>query len=198
VQGQYDLQVCDVRESDSGTYTCVDEAGISGAQRASAQLLVTTQTVNQLHKMQTSGIVDVTTLATSPSLRDAVIGSVAGIGIAILIATVTVLFIRIRRQRRCNHQINETDKNEIIGTPAVVPHEKESLIHTSKVFMETDVPTSSPSAVESETGLSTSLTQLSESPCDSGLASLTSHQFHSQVSTDSGCSSSSCRTMDAV
>jgi hypothetical protein len=196
VQGQYDLQVCDLREYDSGTYICVDEAGRSGAQRACAQLLVTTQTANQLHKTQTSGIADVTTSATSPSLPDAVIGGVCGIA-ALLISAFTVFFIIRRcRRRRHKHQINETEKNEIIGTSAVVPQlEKESLIpDTSKVFLETDVPTSSPSAGESETGLSTSLTQLSESPCDSGLSSLTSHQFHSQVSTDSG---RSCRTMDA-
>jgi beta-lactamase regulating signal transducer with metallopeptidase domain len=113
VKGQYDLQVCDVRESDSGTYICVDEAGRYGAQWACAQLLVTTQTANQLHKTQTSGIVDVTTSATSPSLPDSV--TVIGIVIATcLLATFLGLFIRIRQQQRHNHQINETDKNEII------------------------------------------------------------------------------------
>jgi hypothetical protein len=127
VKGQYDLQVHNVSESDSGIYTCVDEAGRSGAQRAYAHLsVIQMTTANVHHGIQVSGI-DATTSVTSSDPSSSLAQTVSLLVICMLVTGVIICFFlqnyyasRQQLQRRSHHLggMWQTIRRTVNGTEA--------------------------------------------------------------------------------
>jgi hypothetical protein len=95
--GQYELHIQHVSKSDSGKYTCVDNAGLSGAQFADAYLLAIAQTpVSSHHEIPTSGF-GVTSAAVSPTTSSN--WTTFWIGVAAFLILAVILFVILWKKR---------------------------------------------------------------------------------------------------
>jgi hypothetical protein len=182
VEGQYDLCVHDVSESDSGTFACVDDAGSIAAQRSYAHLLVKGRTTSMLHESQTLGA-DENTIVTTPTpswppvLVLVLVPVLVVISPVILFVVVSVLYLQRQRIRQIKVR-SGAEKKEIIQASTVMPNDKKTLKHISN-----DIETA-PS-----NGDSRNVVCLPQSVAEPETGLSTSRLLQSQVSSDSGSSS---------